>query len=314
VLLLTGATGTVGSALLRRLVASGTPVRCLVRDPRRLGAERVRVQIALGDLADPPSFRNALRGIDTVVHLAGTIRDQPSGSIEELNGIATWRMVGAAERAGVERFVFMSAMGATTHSRTRLLRSKALAERIVLGSSLRAMVLAPSLIYAPGDRWLTLLGRMSLLPAMPLPGRGAALYQPIWADDVADAVMAVLAGRGDDSPRHELAGPETLSHEQVVRLVLASYGRQRRIVHVPTPVASRALRAAEAVLHSKAPATWDEAELLEVSATTPGGPAGARALGVTPRAMREVLGAGDLPAAGPVWRHAAPQPAAGEPR
>ncbi|MDX6685743.1 MAG: hypothetical protein QOF86_1871, partial [Baekduia sp.] len=68
-LLLTGATGLIGSALLRRLVAVGTPVRALVRDPKRLGDERVHVQIALGDLADPPSFRNALRGVRTVVHL-----------------------------------------------------------------------------------------------------------------------------------------------------------------------------------------------------------------------------------------------------
>src|SRR6202163_3048827 len=113
-LLLTGATGLVGSALLGRLVAEGQPVRCLVRDPRRLGPQRVRVQIALGDLTDPPSFRNAMRGVDTVVHLAATIRDQPQGSIEELSGIATWRMVDAARRAGVERFVFFSALGAGT--------------------------------------------------------------------------------------------------------------------------------------------------------------------------------------------------------
>ena len=85
-----------------------------MRDPRRLGAQRVRVQIALGDLTDPPSFRNALRGVQTVVHLAASIRDQPRGSIEELNGIATWRMVEAAERQGVERFVFFSALGAST--------------------------------------------------------------------------------------------------------------------------------------------------------------------------------------------------------
>src|SRR5215211_8538964 len=125
-LLLTGATGTVGSALLRRLVARGEAVRCLVRSPRGLGDQRVRVQITLGDLADPLSFRHALRGVDTVVHLAASIRDQPAGSLEELNGIATWRMVAAAERAGVEHFVFFSALGATTHHRTRLLRSKAL--------------------------------------------------------------------------------------------------------------------------------------------------------------------------------------------
>src|SRR5215472_8260025 len=104
-LLLTGATGLVGSSLLRRLVAEGAQVRCLVRDPRRLGAQRVRVQIALGDLANPPSFRNAMRGVDTVVHLAAAIRDQPQGSIEELNAIATWRMVQAARQAGVQRFL-----------------------------------------------------------------------------------------------------------------------------------------------------------------------------------------------------------------
>src|SRR5207253_1006425 len=114
-LLLTGATGLVGSSLLRRLVADGTQVRGLVRDPRRLGAQRVRVQIALGDLTDPPSFRNALRGVRTVVHLASSIRDQPRGSIEELDGIATWRMVEAAERSGVERFVFFSVLDASTH-------------------------------------------------------------------------------------------------------------------------------------------------------------------------------------------------------
>src|SRR6202789_4136904 len=154
-LLLTGATGLVGSTLLTRLLAQGTEVRCLVRDPRRLGAQRVRVQIALGDLTDPPSFRNALRGVQTVVHLAASIRDQPRGSIEELNGIATWRMVDAAERQGVERFVFFSALGASTHHRTRLLRAKALAEQAVRDADLHSTVFASSIVYAPGDPWLT---------------------------------------------------------------------------------------------------------------------------------------------------------------
>ena len=109
-ILLTGATGTVGSAVLRRLTADGTPVRCLVRDPKRLGPERVRVQIALGDLANPASFRNALRGVSTVIHLAASIRDQPRGSIEELNAMATLRLVRGAEKAGAKRFLFASAI------------------------------------------------------------------------------------------------------------------------------------------------------------------------------------------------------------
>src|SRR5262249_16589187 len=189
-LLLTGATGLVGSALLRRLVAEGAQVRCLVRDPRRLGAQRVRVQIALGDLADPRSFRNALRGVDTVIHLAASNRDQPRGSIEEINGIATWRMVEAAERLGAERFVFFSVLGASTYHRARLFRAKALAEQAVREARLHSTVFAASIVYAPNDKWLALLERIALLPLIPVSGSGRALHQPIWAEDAVDCVIA----------------------------------------------------------------------------------------------------------------------------
>jgi uncharacterized protein YbjT (DUF2867 family) len=326
VLLLTGATGLVGRSVLRRLAGSGTPVRCLVRDPRRLGPDRVRVQIALGDLSDPPSFRNALRGVQTVVHLAATIRDQPRGSIEELNGIATWRMVEAAGRAGVERFVFFSALGASTHDRTRLLRAKALAEQAVRDGPVASVIFAPSLIYAPGDPWLTLLSRLAHLPVMPISGRGRAVYQPIWADDVARCVCAELeaggglggerqgpsppggerpgpslasgaaaeaAGAADGAPRsrrYELAGPQTLSYEAIVRLALGSFGKRRPVLHVPTPVVSRGLRLLEILARSRAFATWDEAELMEVSMVSPRGTADAVGLGVDPRPMADVLG------------------------
>jgi NADH dehydrogenase len=299
VLLLTGATGTVGSALLRRLTAARIPVRCLVRDPRRLGAERVRVQLALGDLADPPSFRNALRGVTTVVHLAASARDQPAGSIEELNGIATWRMVEAAERAGVEHFVFASALGASTHHRARVLRAKALAEQAVADSGLRHTVIAPSLIYAPDDRLARTLSRLALLPAVPMVGRGRAQSQPIWAEDVAECLERIigdgpappraLGGRGE---RFELAGPETYTAAELLQAVLRGAGRPRQIVPVPHGLASRALRAGEALLKSAAPVTWDEAELLTVPMTSRLGTADAEGLGVVPKRVAAVLGAG----------------------
>ena len=288
-LLLTGATGLVGSALLPRLTAAGRPVRCLVRDPRRLGAERVRVQLALGDLSDPPSFRNALRGVDTVVHLAAAIRDQPGGSIEETNAVATWRMVQAAQKAGVERFVFFSAQSASAHNRTRFMRAKALAERAVAESGVPHTIFAPSIVYAPGDVFLTLLERMALLPVVPISGSGRALFQPIWAQDVADCVMAALE-RPDGAERYELSGPETLSYDAIVELALRAAGRPRPLVHVPLGVVSRSLRTLEALMRSNAFATWDEAELMEVSMTSAGGTADAEALGVAPKAMARVLG------------------------
>jgi NADH dehydrogenase len=296
VLLLTGATGTVGAPLLRRLVAEGIPVRCLVRDPRRLGAQRVRVQIAMGDLRDHLSFRHALRGVDTVVHLASVIRDQPAGSIEELAGVATWRLVGAAERAGVRRFVFFSALGASTRSGARLMRAKAVAERAVMESRLDHTVFAPSIVYAPGDPYLTLLRRMSLLPVMAIPGSGRTPFQPIWAEDVADCVMAALPGgpAADDAvgARFELAGPETLTHRDVVETVLRSFDRRRPIVAVPRDFVRRTLKAVELVMGPTAFATWDEAELLEIPMVSRHGTADAERLGIVPKPMRAVLGVG----------------------
>jgi uncharacterized protein YbjT (DUF2867 family) len=296
VLLLTGATGTVGGALLTRLTAAGATVRCLVRDPRRLGPERVRVQIALGDLGDHLSFRHALRGVDTVVHLASVIRDQPHGSIEELSGVATWRLVQAAERAGVKRFVFFSTLGASTRSRARLMRAKAVAERAVVDSSLEHTVFAPSIIYSPTDPYLHLLKRMSWLPAMPIPGSGEAAFQPICADDVADCVMASLPGGRDGdasaNARYELAGPETLMHREIVEVALRSFHRRRQVVAVPIGLTRRILELVELVGGPTAFATWDEAELLEVPLISARGTADAESLGVTPRPMRAVLNLG----------------------
>src|SRR6201991_2067959 len=219
-LLLTGATGLLGHAVVRRLTASGIPVRCLVRDPRRLGPERVRVQLAIGDLADPASWRNALRGIDAVVHLAGGARDQPRATVEELNGLAAWRLLRAAERAGARHFVWLAPLGATPHHPMRMHRAKALAAAAVRESDIATTTLAHSLIYAPGARHLRWIERLGYLPAVPLVGRGIARTQPIWAEDAAECVIAAIARAPEQHARYELAGPETLTQRAVVRTAL----------------------------------------------------------------------------------------------
>jgi uncharacterized protein YbjT (DUF2867 family) len=288
VILLTGATGVIGGELLPALLSQGNQVRALVRDPRGLGAERVNVQIALGDLSDPFSMRHAMRGVDTVVHLAATIRDQGKGSIEELNGLGTLRLLRSAERAGVERFVFFTALGATSFQRTRFFRAKALAERAVLDSPLETIVFAPSIVYRPGDPWLTLLERLAILPAVPISGSGRARYQPIWARDVAACVSAAL--NGGDRRRYELAGPDILSYEGIVEEVLEANGRRRPLVNVPLPLVRAGLRVVELFTGSAAFATWEEAELMEVPMVSERGTADAESLGVEPRPMASVLG------------------------
>ena len=292
-ILLTGATGTVGSALLRRLVAAGESVRCLVRDPTRLGAERVRVQLALGDLGDPGSFRNAVRGVDTVIHLAASIRDQPRGSIEELT-----RGGHAAPGAGRR-----APGGRALHVLLRPRRRPRLAHPLLPGqgpgprgrgaAELETHVFEPSIVYAPGDPWITLLERLGLLPLSR--SRAAAARSTSRSGPRTWPIAWWPPCRRTCGPSHrgyESAGPQTISYEQIVRVVLRASGRRRRLLNVPLPVVRGSLRALGRVAGPKVFATWEEAEWLEEPMTTARGTADAEALGVTAHgAMREVLAA-----------------------
>jgi NADH dehydrogenase len=222
-----------------------------------------------------------------VVHLAATIRDQPRHRIEELNGLATVRLLRAAERSGVRRFVFFSALNTSAAQRTRFFRAKWLAERAVESSPLESIVFAPSIVYDHSDPWITLLRRFSFLPVVPVSGDGRARFQPIWAADTARCVVSALAGEGDR--RYELAGPEAMSYDEMSDLVSRIAGRPRPLVHLPLPLVRSGLLAMRSVFGDAVFATWEEAELMEVSMTTERGPADARELGVEPRRMSDVL-------------------------
>ena len=253
------------------------------------GAERVRVQLAIGDLADPASWRNALRGVDTVIHLAGGARDQPLATVEELNGLAAWRLLRAAERVGARHFVWITPLGATPHHPMRMQRAKALAGAALAEATIPTTTLAHSLVYAPGDRHLRWLERLGYLPAVPLVGRGIARTQPLWAEDAADCLIAALDRPPERHVRYELAGPETLTQREFVRLVLAASGRRRRTVPLPLAGLRAALQAEETLAGPAALVTWDDAQMLAVEMLSARGTRDAEALGVQPRRVADVL-------------------------
>ncbi|MEX0620578.1 MAG: NAD(P)H-binding protein [Solirubrobacterales bacterium] len=289
-ILLTGATGSTGSRLLDRLLDADEEVRCQVREPRRLGRHRVDVQITMGDLrelSDPYLLRQAMRGVDTVIHLAASLRDQSPHRVEELNGLATVRLVQAAEQAGVKRFVYFSALNATPVQRTRFFRSKWAGEQAVRGSSLESLIFRPSIVFDQSDPWVSLMRRFSFLPVMPVSGDGRSEYQPIWADDAAAAVMAALE-KGEPG-NWDLAGPETMTYSEMSALVARAAGRPRPLWHVPLPLVHLGLSTLYRIFGETVFATWQEAEVLQIPMTTPEGTTDIETLGVTPSSMTEVL-------------------------
>jgi len=298
-ILLTGATGAVGARVLDQLLQAGHRVRCLVRDPTRLGARRVDVQLALWTLTDQRLPGGALRGVDTVVHLAGPLHDQATGTLEELNVTASWRLADAAARAGVGHFVHVSALGAGQAAGCRFLRAKEAGERVVAGAGavggMEVTIAAPSLVLARGHRWAWWAQALSLLPVTPIPRGTTGRSAPIAADDVAAALVALvengpqsLAGAGTTPHRVELAGPRTYAVRELVPELQAAVGRPRRPL-VPMPLG--VLRVATAALERPGVAERDELALITCDTAGRRGTADAEALGVRPRALIDALAA-----------------------
>lgn len=293
--MLTGATGTLGSALLPKLLERGLPVRCLVRDPRRLGPLRVQVSIAIGNVADRYVFGTALRGVDTVVHLAAATRDQHAGSIEQLNALATRRLVAAGQRRQVERMLTVTPLAATTHSPIRFLRSAAFAEQAVRAATFEANVFKASMIYAADDRYLGRLAAWShVLPVIPVLGGRDTAFEPLWADDAAEAIARVAAREQPPAATGEsleLAGPEVLTNEQILHIAMRRLGRPRPLLPAPLRLSRMAAAVAKYQLGPAAPAVPEEIDLLTVPERSRRGVADLEALGVVPLPMREALAA-----------------------
>jgi NADH dehydrogenase len=294
-ILLTGATGTVGTRLLPRLIEAGRSLRVLVRDPQDLGASRVDVQLALGDLADANSLRHSTRGVDTVVHLAATFRDQDrsGGSIEQINGLATARLLRAAEQAGAERFIYMSCLGADALSGSRFVRSKAAAEKDVLESDLASTVISTSSIHAPDSIWERIVSGLSVLPVTTLPsGTLRAHVQPVTAEDVAAAVFAEIARGAPDSterPRRvELAGDQATT--QFSYLAGLAMRRHHRSVRLPLPLVEAKLRLLTPFIREGRLPTPDELEMLSISLWSEKGSSDLRALDIEPTPVNPLTG------------------------
>ena len=150
-ILVTGATGFIGSNLVRRLAAEAKPVRALVRDAEK--ARRVLgpdVETITGNIAEPVSLARAAEGADTIIHLVGIIQEARGATFEGIHVRGTENILAAAVRAGARRFVFQSALGTRPNAPSRYHQTKWRAEELVRASGLSWTILRPSLVYGPG--------------------------------------------------------------------------------------------------------------------------------------------------------------------
>src|SRR5215211_839343 len=233
-ILLTGATGLLGGALLRLLLARGHETRCLVRadSPNTSRLDGERVEVLHGDAAREEDLYRALRDADALLHVAGIEYAPP--------------VVRAAGRASVERVLIV---GSTSAHSAYAFRSgpKLRMEELVRRSGLAWTILRPSMIYgSERDRNVhRLLRFLDRSPVFPIFGSGTNLWQPVYHEDCARGVYEALVRPAAVGRSYDLPGAEPLTYLEMVETAAGTLGRKPRIVRVPLEPVRRVLAAAE---------------------------------------------------------------------
>ena len=261
-LFLTGTSGFVGRRLLSRLAGAGySEVRLLTRDPARLAAPGglpPTWQVVPGDLADPGGWAGALRGTDTVVHLAAATGKARRQVHLAVNLEGTRRLLQVAQAAGVRRFLYVSSIAVAYPDRPHYhyAETKAAAEGLVGASGLEFLIVRPTLVLGPGSPLLASLRRLALLPVPLIFGNGTPLVQPVHVDDLAHLLEAALGLADWGGHAITVGGPELVSIEELLLRIRATRKPDGRgLLHLPLGPARLLLSLLEPILFPLLPFT-----------------------------------------------------------
>lgn len=245
--LVTGGTGVIGEGLLPVLVGAGHTVRLLSRGAE-VDAERwpAEVEPFAADVTDPSSLRGAADTCGAVVHITGIVDESPPElTFERVNVQGTRNVLAEAARAGLKRLIYVSSLGAE-RGRSQYHRSKFKAEELVRASAFDWLILRPGNVYGPGDEVIsTLLKMVRTLPAVPVIDAGNQPFQPVWYEDLGQAILHALETPELRRRTLELAGEETTTMSDLIERLSAITGRKVTRVPVPSLLASLGVRIAE---------------------------------------------------------------------
>ena len=281
-----GATGFVGSHLVPHLAGAGHRVIAVSRSGRRLPDWTDAVELRAADVATGAGLEEALAGTDAAVHLVAIPRESKGRRFEQVNVGGTRRVVEAAQRAGIRRFVHLSVMGVADDPKLGYLWSKWRGEQAVRASSLDWVVLRPSLMFGEGDGFFNLV-KTTLRYWSPgivaIPGRGDARFQPLSVDDLAIAVERSLTDADRVRSVYEVGGPDWLTYRQIVDEVMRVTGMRRLKVPIPIPLISALTSVTDRILPAF-PVSHDQISSLQRPNYTDRD-AFERAFGVKPRKL-----------------------------
>ncbi len=258
-----GGSGFVGRHVVRRLAADGWICRVAVRDPEaalflKVDGNPGQVVPVSADVTNVASVERAVAGAQRVVNMVGILYEKGRKTFKRVHVEGAANVARAAQAAGVERLLQVSAIGADADSPAAYGRTKAEGEQAVKAAFEGVSIVRPSIVFGPEDDFFNRFAAMARLsPALPLfPGT----FQPVYVADVAEAIARILNDPLTRGKTFELGGPRVVTFREVLELVMRYTGWERPLV--PMPVALASLQAAFLELLPVPPLTRDQLKML----------------------------------------------------
>jgi NADH dehydrogenase len=285
-----GGGGFLGRHLTQHLTAAGARVRIaqrnirIAQDVKPLG-NLGQTQLIAADIRKPETVARAVHGADAVVNLVGILK----GDFDAFHHQGAANVAQAAAAAGVQALVHVSAIGADAGSKSAYGRSKAEGEAAVRSAFPHATILRPSIVFGREDQFVNrFAGLISSLPVVPIIG-GKARFQPVYVDDVAEAVKLSLSDHARFGGRtFELGGPETISMAELNKRIAKEIGQDPSFIDMPDSLSG--LMAGLTGWLPGAPITRDQWAMLQSDNVVAQGAEGLEAFGITPTPMAAVIG------------------------
>jgi uncharacterized protein YbjT (DUF2867 family) len=292
-----GGSGFIGRHVVRAIAKTGARMRVAVRRPDLAGHLQPlggvgQINAVQANVRYPESLLAAANGADAVVNLVGILFSTGKQTFKAVQDEGARHVAEAARGAGARALVHVSAIGADAESPSIYARTKAEGEKAVRDIYPGAIILRPSVVFGPEDDFFNRFAALARIsPALPLIGGGKTKFQPVFAGDVAKAVIAGLTGRASADGAYELGGPEILTLKEVMQRVL-TYTMRKRLL-VPEPFWLAKLQGAFLQVLPKPPLTIDQVRLLQsdnvVSEAARQADRTLEALGIEPVAIESVV-------------------------